>query len=222
MINSESPPPPPPDKRLRADELRGITRRTLRHYDDHADAFWAGTRDHDVEQNIDALLAELPGTPPWRILDFGCGPGRDLMRFRQMGHQPVGLDGSPALVATARRNCDCEVLLQNFLTLRLPQSHFHGVFANASLFHVPAQSLPQVLEALWQTLMPDGVLFSSNPRGDNQEGWNGERYGCFHDLTQWRAYLTAAGFRELRHYYRPAGKPRHEQPWLASVWRKEM
>ena len=66
----------------------------------------------------------------------------------------------------------------------------------------------------------DGVLFSSNPRGDNREGWNGPRYGAYHDLQAWQALLTAAGFVELEHYYRPAGLPRAQQPWLASVWRK--
>ena len=70
------------------------------------------------------------------------------------------------------------------------------------------------------SLKPGGVLFSSNPRGENQEGWNGPRYGSYHDLERWRARLTAAGFVELEHYYRPAGQPRDQQPWLASVWRR--
>jgi hypothetical protein len=69
-------------------------------------------------------------------------------------------------------------------------------------------------------LKPGGVLFSSNPRGRGEEGWNGGRYGAFHDLHAWRQYLTAAGFVELEHYYRPPGLPRELQPWLASVWRK--
>jgi hypothetical protein len=69
-------------------------------------------------------------------------------------------------------------------------------------------------------LKPAGVLFSSNPRGDNQESVNGGRYGAYHDLDAWRGYLQAAGFEELEHYYRPAGLPRDQQPWLASVWRR--
>ena len=73
---------------------------------------------------------------------------------------------------------------------------------------------------LHRTLKPNGVLFSSNPRGDGQEGWNGDRYGVFHDWESWSGYMTAAGFTELTHYYRPVGLPREQQPWLASVWRK--
>ncbi|MNP77212.1 hypothetical protein D3C76_1745900 [compost metagenome] len=64
------------------------------------------------------------------------------------------------------------------------------------------------------------MLFSSNPRGDNSEGWNHGRYGAFHDLENWRRLLAGAGFVELEHYYRPAGLPREQQPWLASVWRR--
>ena len=70
------------------------------------------------------------------------------------------------------------------------------------------------------TLKPAGVLFSSNPHGENEEGWNGGRYGAYHDLAAWRRYLSLAGFTELEHYYRPTGLPREQQPWLASVWRK--
>ena len=65
-----------------------------------------------------------------------------------------------------------------------------------------------------------GVLFSSNPRGNNSEGWNNGRYGAYHDLAAWRKFMTEAGFIELDHYYRPTGLPREQQNWLASVWRK--
>jgi len=87
------------------------------------------------------------------------------------------------------------------------------------LFHVPGQELPRVLRQLRAALRPDGALFCSNPRGDNQEGWNRGRYGAYHDLAAWRALMNEAGFGELEHYYRPAGLPREQQPWLASVWR---
>jgi SAM-dependent methyltransferase len=199
-------------------DLRSISARTLAHYDDRAAAFWEGTRDHDVRQNIEALLRHIHAAPPFRILDLGCGPGRDLAAFRALGHEAIGLDGSPRFAAMAREFSGCEVWEQDFLALRLPASHFDGIFANASLFHVPREALPRVLGELHAALKPQGVLFSSNPRGRGEEGWEGGRYGVFHDLASWRAFLTAAGFAELEHYYRPPGLPREQQPWLASVW----
>ena len=204
----------------RSDEPLHIAQRTLTHYDDHALEFWQGTREHDVSQNIQALLQAIEAPPPWTLLDFGCGPGRDLKTFKQLGHIAIGLEGAARLAAMAREHSGCEVLEQNFLALALPAASFDGVFANASLFHVPGVALPRVLGDLFAALKPGGVLFSSNPRGQGQEGWNGERYGAFHDIDGWRSYLLAAGFAELAHYYRPPGLPREQQPWLASVWRK--
>lgn len=208
-----------PDKLSEA-ELAAIAASTLGHYDRNAADYWAGTCEHDVSQNISALLRHIRSAPPFTLLDFGCGPGRDLRSFAALGHVAIGLEGAPAAAALARANSGCEVWQQDFLRLDLPAAHFDGVFANASLFHVPGQALPDVLRALHATLKPGGVLFSSNPHGTNHEGWNLARYGAYHDLEAWRRYLNEAGFVELEHYYRPPGLPRAQQPWLASVWRK--
>jgi len=208
------------DDRLTPETLADITQRTLEHYGERAQAFWQGTRDHDVRQNIEALLSHIEGGPPFTILDFGCGPGRDLAAFAALGHRAIGLEGVAEFAAMAREHSGCEVWVQDFLRLDLPDATFDGVFANASLFHVPKQELPRVLAELRATLKPGGVLFSSNPRGEDEEGWSGGRYGAWHRPETWRRLLADARFVELAHYYRPAGLPREQQPWLASVWRK--
>jgi SAM-dependent methyltransferase len=206
--------------KLTSNDLAQITASTLGHYDERAQQFWEGTRDHDVRQNIEALLRHIVTDPPFAILDLGCGPGRDLAVFAALGHVAIGLEGSPRLAGMARAHSACVVWEQDFLALDLPSRRFDGVFANAALFHVPSQELPRVLGKLHGTLKPGGVLFSSNPRGQDEEGWSGERYGTYHDLETWRGYLSAAGFAELEHYYRPPGLPRTQQPWLATVWRR--
>ena len=205
---------------LRPEDLASITATTLDDYNRNAEGFREGTRDHDVSQNIQALLRHIRGSAPFIILDFGCGPGRDLRSFTRLGHRAIGLDGAESFVAMARADSGCEVWHQDFLALDLPAERFDGIFANASLFHVPRQELPRVLRQLRAALKPGGVLFSSNPRGGNDEGWSGQRYGSWHDYESWKVLLEAAGFEELEHYYRPAGLPREQQPWLASVWRK--
>ena len=120
---------------LTPDDLQRISALTLAHHDRQAQAYWEGTRGHDVSQNISALLEHIETPPPFDLLDFGCGPGRDLMTFKGIGHRPVGL-----------------------------------------------------------------------------EGWNGERYGAFHDWPTWLGHLNAAGFMELSHFYRPTGVPIDERP----------
>jgi len=201
-------------------DLQQIVDRTLDHYNQRAEDFWEGTRDHDVRQNISALLETIRGAPPFTILDLGCGPGRDLRTFSDLGHVAVGLEGAARFVAMARTFSGCEVWQQDLLKLQLPPSHFDGVFANAVLFHVPSVELPRVLRELRETLRPGGVLFSSNPHGRNEEGWNRGRYGAYHDPETWRSFGVTAGFVEIAHYYRPPGLPREHQPWLATVWRR--
>ena len=208
------------DMKLKPQDLDEIAALTLGYYDSRADDFWEGTRNHDVAQNIAALLENIQATPPFKILDFGCGPGRDLKVFAELGHIATGLEGAGRFAAMARAYSGCEVLQQDFLKLELPEAHFDGVFANAAMFHLPSQELPRVLNELRATLKPGGVLFCSNPHGQDQEGWNGGRYGTYYAPDTWIGLVGAAGFVELSHYFRPAGLPREQQPWLASVWRK--
>lgn len=205
---------------LNSQDLEKIAERTLEHYNRHADEFWQGTRDHDVTKNIETLLQYIESPQPFAILDFGCGPGRDLKVFAGLGHLAIGLEGATRFAEMARIYSGCVVWQQDFLKLDLPGNYFDGVFANAALFHVPSQELTRVLLELNATLKPRGVLFTSNPHGNNREGWNGERYGAYYDLATWRRNMRAAEFEEIAHYYRPAGMPREQQPWLAGVWRR--
>ena len=202
------------------DEIRLIAQKNIAHYDQNAVSFDEGTKGHDVRQNIDALLRAIQTRPPFRILDFGCGPGRDLQTFTKLGHVAIGLEGSPQAAQIARTKSGCEVWVQDFFNVNLPESTFDGIFANASLFHIPNELLPKVLGNLWACLKPHGILFSSNPRGNNDERWYGDRFGSYHDLEGWRAFMTNAKFSEIEHYYRPTGLPFEQQPWLASVWKK--
>ena len=202
------------------DQIEHITHLTLEYYEQHAEQFFAGTRTHDVSQNIAALLGAIEGPPPYTILDLGCGPGRDLKVFAALGHTAIGVDGSERFADMARQFSGCQVWQQDFIKLDLPAARFDGVFANAALFHVPSAALSQVLGDVYNTLKAGGILFSSNPHGQNQEGWNGDRYGSYYDYETWERCVTAAGFSALSHYYRPPNLPRAQQPWLASLWLK--
>jgi SAM-dependent methyltransferase len=194
---------------------REISASTIGRYRAMATSYREGTWNHDVSQNIQALLAAISGVPLYRILDLGCGPGRDLVTFRDLGHVVVGLDGCPEFVAMARAVSGCEVWQQDMLAMTLPP-----VFANAVLFHVPSRALPVVLDQLRAALKPGGVLLASNPRGQNEEGFVDGRYACFYSFDTWRRLVTCSGFALVDHYFRPAGKPRRQQPWLATLWRK--
>lgn len=199
------------------DEIKDIEEITFKDYGDNADSFWQKTKDHDVSQNYAAFLAPFGDRKTLDILDFGCGPGRDLEYFKSLGHNPVGLDGTAEFCRMAETNTTCKVLNQSFNDLDLEENSFDGVFANASMFHVPSKNLHKVLMDLNNALRPGGILFTSNPRGD-VEGWSSpERYGNFMQYENSLSYLEKAGFELINHYYRPEGLPREEQKWLAMV-----
>ena len=201
-------------------DLEEIEKFTIAHYEDNAESFRVGTKDHDVSQNVAALLGALPKDKTLDILDFGCGPGRDMCVFKSLGHRPVGLDGSKEFCKMAQQLSDCPTLNQQFLKLELKDNNYDGIFANASLFHVPSQELPRVLRELHSALRKDGILFSSNPRG-NAEGWQGQRFGHYMEIEASETFLEQSGFRIIEHYYRPSGKPREQQPWLAIVSQRQ-
>jgi SAM-dependent methyltransferase len=190
------------ENRQSPSDLEEIENCTIEHYDNNAESFWIGTKDHDVSQNINSFLKALPQNKALDILDLGCGPGRDLITFKALGHKPIGLDGSIAFCQLANKHSGCPTLHQSFLNLKLTENSFDGIFANASLFHVPSQELPRVLNELHHALRPDGILFTSNPRG-SAEGWQGQRYGHYMEIETNKVYLEQAGFNLLQHYYRP-------------------
>lgn len=194
---------------------------TLRDYDRIAAEYLGWTEDQNVAADYDWFLSFLSGAGPYDLLDLGCGPGRDLLRLRQRGHRVVGLDGSYAMVKLARRYAGRPVLHQNFLSLRLRAGRFDGIFASASLFHVPPDALVGVLLRLHVTLRTDGILYALNPHGRNQTGWAGDRYCTYHSMTAWRHLLRAAGFRERGCELRPKGAERTNQRWIASIWQKQ-
>ena len=201
-------------------DLEEIENLTIGHYEDNAESFRIGTKDHDVSQNIAAFLGALPKGKQLDILDFGCGPGRDLNVFKQMGHRPTGLDGSKEFCKMTQQLSKFRILHQKFLHLELEDNSFDGVFANASLFHVPSLELSRVLKEIHSALRKGGILFSSNPRGST-EGWQGQRYGHYMEFEESEIYLKKNGFKILDHYYRPSGKPKELQPWLAIVSQRQ-
>jgi SAM-dependent methyltransferase len=196
-----------------------LTLKTLKHYSDNTSQFWEGTKDHDVLQNITALLSNIKSDGPFKILDFGCGPGRDLKQFKDLGHEAYGLDGCQQFCHMAEEFSGCNVFHQDFVETKLPNLFFDGIFANASLFHVPKNSLSNLIKTLHKSLAPNGIIFSSNPRG-NGEDFEGSRYANFMELEEYQEIIELEGFKLIDHYYRPQGAPKENCPWLACVFRK--
>ncbi len=192
---------------------------TIAEYQLTAASFREGTWNHDVSQNMEALVAAMPRNPG-KILDLGCGPGRDLVAFAKQGHTVIGVDATPAFVEMAKEVSGCEVWQQSFLSLDLPPATFDGIFANASLIHVPRRDMVGVLQDLHRALVSGGAIIMSMCRGDG-EGYSprptGYRYTVGWEYETLAPCLEEAGFEIVKHYYRPPGLPRSQQGWLVMV-----
>ena len=135
----------PLDMKLNSQDLQKIADLTLDCYNQNAEDFWEGTRNHDVSQNIAALLQHIESERPFTILDFGCGPGRDLKVFAELGHIAIGLEGAAHFAAMARAYSGCEVCNRIF------SSSIYPTTISMAYSPTPRCSLtenPQALSAL--------------------------------------------------------------------------
>lgn len=153
---------------------------TIDYYNHFAEDFIKGT--------IDAELSELRGRflkylrDGAHILDLGCGSGRDAKAFLDEGYQVTAIDGSFACCNLANDYIGQEVLCSTFDQLSFVQE-FDGVWAAASLLHVPLEEITEIFRLIAQALKPAGILYASFKYGD----FEGERNGrYFTDLTEER------------------------------------
>jgi SAM-dependent methyltransferase len=146
---------------------------TTRYYTENAQAFFADT----VAVGMDSLYARfLPHIPPGgHILDAGCGSGRDTLAFLQAGYRVTAFDASPTLAALAEHHTGQPVQVLRFQDLAWLRE-FDGIWACASLLHVPAPDLPEALGRLAQALRPGGVLYASFKYGHGERDHRGRRF----------------------------------------------
>lgn len=158
--------------------------RTLGFYDSDPEGYSEKTFGRDVSSQLGRFAAKV--SAGGRVLDLGCGSGRDTLSLRRMGFRVTPVDGSEGMCRMARRNTGAPVRRLLFSDLDY-DSEFEGVWACASLLHVPMEELPGVLELVKRALVPGGVLYTGFKEGSG-EGYEGER---------WYTRLDADGLRPL-------------------------
>lgn len=147
-------------------------------YEKNADSFVAQTADVDMAALYQRFCEHL--RPGASVLDAGCGSGRDALAFSKLGYYVVAFDASPKMVAAARQRAGVPVHQMTFETMKFDQT-FDGIWACASLLHVPRSRLSNVLEILASILEPAGILYASFKYGD-KEREKDSRY--FNDLNE--------------------------------------
>lgn len=156
---------------------------TLDYYKQHADAFFSGTVDVDMTSLYQPFIAALPAQG--RVLDAGCGSGRDSKAFAGMGYHVEAFDASPEMVAMASEHAGLAVRQMRFDEVAA-LSRYDGIWCCASLLHVPAAGLPDAMQRLARALKPGGIWYVSFKYGYGEREKEGRR---FTDLNE--AGLTA-------------------------------
>lgn len=189
---------------------------SVQYYDENAQTFFDSTVSVDVSTLHAPFLRHLPKCA--KILDAGCGSGRDAKAFLAAGHEVVAFDASPELVRLARAHTGLPVELKSFSEVD-SIAEFDGIWACASLLHVPRLDLPGVLSALRKALKPDGVFYLSFKYGTETRTVAGRTFTDVdeNELTQ---LAVDAGFEIVEAWITEDVRPDRRERWTNAVLRK--
>lgn len=187
---------------------------TVTYYDTHAEAFFSDTQGVDMGSLHQRFLARLPAGA--HILDAGCGSGRDSKAFHQLGYKITAFDASAELVALAQAHTGLPIARRSFSDVH-EITIYDGIWACASLLHLPEKQLSETLQRLWQALKPDGILYLSFKYGEGERKQNGRH---FTDATEsrlagWLADLPGIAATEI--WITTDQRPGRDEQWLNSL-----
>ena len=195
------------------------TNKTLAYYNTNAHRFNSDTLDVEFSGIQDSFLARLK--PGAFILDFGCGSGRDSRYFLQKGYKVEACDGSEEMVKAAAQNAGIPVKRMLFSELN-EKDRYDGIFACASILHVPSKELPDIITRMKKAVKTDGILYVSFKYG-TFEGIRNGRY--FTDLTEESLQVIldkVGGLEIIRTGITGDARPgREDEKWLNVLLRKE-
>ena len=191
---------------------------TLEYYAANAEAFASSTVDvafSSVQKCFEGLLQ--PGA---RVLDFGCGSGRDAKHFLEAGFAVVAVDGSPELCRIASELTGLPVRCMRFEELSA-QSIYDGIWACSSILHVPSSQLPALLAKMAVALKPGGVVYTSFKLGEFEGVRNGRYFSDFTPESFARLLDKVPALREEEHWISGDARPgREDEKWLNLILRK--
>jgi len=190
---------------------------TVTYYDTHAEAFFSDTQGVDMAPLHQRFLAQLPAGA--LILDAGCGSGRDSKAFHQQGYRVTAFDASAKLVALAQAHTGLPIARRSFADVH-EIATYDGIWACASLLHLPENQLAETLQRLWYALKPDGILYLSFKYGEGERKHNGRH---FTDATEsrlagWLADLPGIAATEI--WITADQRPGRDEQWLNALIRR--
>lgn len=177
-------------------------KRTIQSYDRTAESYAQRTSAIQLPEQCERFI-EFLATPNGRILDLGCGPGRDTLFYQSQGYRVTGVDLSMGMLQEARRRVPGGQFIQaDMRQLPLPDRRFNGLWASASLLHLPKQSAGLALAEMRRVLAPKGLLFLTVKKGTAEswrepEGEGPRFYFAYYQAEELLNKVAQAGFEIL-------------------------
>ena len=191
--------------------------KTIDYYNKHAEEFTTSTFEVDMKSLYQPFLAELPEGA--RILDVGCGSGRDTLAFKNKGYQLDAIDYSEELVKKATRLTGIPIKLKSFYEVDDYEA-YDGIWACASLLHCERTRLKEVIGKLVSALKPNGVLYMSFKYGNGDRQKDGRQ---FTDLDEVQAKALLGQFdrvQQIQQWITIDQRPERQEKWLNLIWKK--
>ncbi len=190
---------------------------TLKYYQENAQTFFDGTVNVDMSSLYETFTRHL--APGARVLDAGCGSGRDAKAFKEMGYQVEAFDASPVMVELAREHTGLPVQLMTFADVDWKEE-FDGIWCCASLLHVPAVELPAVMQRLADALKPGGVWYVSFKYGDGEREVDGRRFTDMDEVGLIKLVSSIAKLKVIKLWTTQDQRPQRNEIWLNGIFRK--
>ncbi len=194
-------------------------------YNETAASYQGNTLKLLPEHKAIRFLSYLP--PKAKILDIGCGPGRDAKYFTELGFNVTGLDISEKMIELAKREVpNADFMVMDIENLNFAKNQFDAAWASASLLHVPKDKIPAVLQSIHNILKDEGIFFIALRKGLGEEMLPDNRYGgvekfwVYFDEDELHDYLKKAGFEILESQTHDISTSYQTNPWISFIAKK--
>ncbi len=192
--------------------------RTRLFYESRSQEYADATRSRALADVLEDFAGRMPAAAS--ILDLGCGAGHDLASFRRRGHAAFGLDYAAPIAKIARATARSPVVVADMRAIPLLDATFDGVWASASLLHLPRSDLPVALREIKRVLKPGGLLFASVKTGIGDFRDPDGRFFTLYESANWREALMKSKFEAVATGFNasvPNGSTRSAEQWMTSL-----
>lgn len=195
------------------------TNTTVQSYNATAQEYAEQTKNFHPEKEAEKFLSHIPKGAS--ILDLGCGPGRDAAVFTNKGYEVTGIDPSGKLLEIARDAAPFSIFQHGYAEdIPFMDEEFSGVWACASLLHVPRANLPRALNEVYRVSRPGAIFAPSFKRGEGEEMFKDNRYGgvekffSYYQRSEIEEMLENSGFNNIDYWGTDANDSYATNPWM--------